>query len=463
MAEMRTYYDTLQVSRAASESVIKAAYRTLSQRYHPDKHPQRQEWANDQMKRLNEAYAVLSDSGRRAGYDAALEDAQKQARNPQEPRQGSKESTESSPRRRGGARDPAEFSSDQPSSSAQDHRWHDDGKDQTRSAPRYSAVVDVLNGLTARIESHNQKYEHLNIWGGRAVWAFLLIYCSYELARKTANKVVPGFEKIGIVDALAWPGFWGMLVPSAAALSITGAIFWTAAWILRKPPRSRVSAATIGLFIGFAVLLFGEVIGKDRARRAAQGTEVVESSARSAGPSIQADHAADSVVLNRERASLRLRHPVINPQMREYSLEADRWVDGQISKYAQQGSPPSAAVRQAEADLKAALEEQAVQTRRLQEQQQQSAANYMPPSSEEKLTMDMACNEFQLSGNIVGYRSCVERQQALHRATGTTPSYSDLSSDEAITIQMACDSQQLSGDLAGYKSCIRAQLSKIGR
>jgi len=61
-------YELLQVSPRASLGVIQAAYRVLARAYHPD--------VNDGpetvrvMRRLNAAYAVLSDSRRRARYDA---------------------------------------------------------------------------------------------------------------------------------------------------------------------------------------------------------------------------------------------------------------------------------------------------------------------------------------------------------------------------------------------------------
>jgi curved DNA-binding protein CbpA len=61
-------YELLQVSPRASEGVIQAAYRVLARAYHPD--------VNDGpdtvrvMRRLNAAYAVISDPKRRARYDA---------------------------------------------------------------------------------------------------------------------------------------------------------------------------------------------------------------------------------------------------------------------------------------------------------------------------------------------------------------------------------------------------------
>ena len=94
---MKTYYDTLQVLRSADQAVIKGAYRSLSQKYHPDKNPEDPESANTNMQRLNEAYAVLSDEKRRANYDNALEetesDLERETRNTPGPSSKSPRST----------------------------------------------------------------------------------------------------------------------------------------------------------------------------------------------------------------------------------------------------------------------------------------------------------------------------------------------------------------------------------
>ena len=68
---IRTYYDDLQVSRGANEVVIKASYKALAQKYHPDKNPGDSS-AEAMMKDINEAYGVLSDPDARARYDASI-------------------------------------------------------------------------------------------------------------------------------------------------------------------------------------------------------------------------------------------------------------------------------------------------------------------------------------------------------------------------------------------------------
>lgn len=65
--QFQDYYQALGVSREASAEDIKKAFRKLARKYHPDvsKEPD----AEQRMKEVNEAYAVLSDPQRRAAYD----------------------------------------------------------------------------------------------------------------------------------------------------------------------------------------------------------------------------------------------------------------------------------------------------------------------------------------------------------------------------------------------------------
>lgn len=66
-----THYDVLEVSPRASDAVIRAAYKSLMQRYHPDKNPGNAEAARHATM-VVQAYEVLSDAGQRAAYDREL-------------------------------------------------------------------------------------------------------------------------------------------------------------------------------------------------------------------------------------------------------------------------------------------------------------------------------------------------------------------------------------------------------
>lgn len=65
---MADYYELLGVSRGTDAGGIKTAYRKLALKYHPDRNPGDNE-AEETFKRLNEAYAVLSDPEKRDRYD----------------------------------------------------------------------------------------------------------------------------------------------------------------------------------------------------------------------------------------------------------------------------------------------------------------------------------------------------------------------------------------------------------
>ena len=65
-------YEILGVSPQAEDIVIRAAYRALAQRYHPDKSAEPKELAAARMRAIQEAYQVLSDPVSRAAYDASL-------------------------------------------------------------------------------------------------------------------------------------------------------------------------------------------------------------------------------------------------------------------------------------------------------------------------------------------------------------------------------------------------------
>ena len=68
MSQKRDYYEVLGLSKNASESEIKKAYRKLALKYHPDKNQDDAD-AEERFKEAAEAYEVLSNGDKKARYD----------------------------------------------------------------------------------------------------------------------------------------------------------------------------------------------------------------------------------------------------------------------------------------------------------------------------------------------------------------------------------------------------------
>lgn len=63
------YYEILEIKEDASEEVIKAAYKALAKKYHPDNCVGNTPEYEEKLKLINEAYAILSDTEKRKKYD----------------------------------------------------------------------------------------------------------------------------------------------------------------------------------------------------------------------------------------------------------------------------------------------------------------------------------------------------------------------------------------------------------
>ena len=70
MSNSKDYYELLGVSKNASDSDIKKAYRNLAREHHPDMVKDSDKAASEKkFKEINEAYQVLSDPQKRKQYD----------------------------------------------------------------------------------------------------------------------------------------------------------------------------------------------------------------------------------------------------------------------------------------------------------------------------------------------------------------------------------------------------------
>lgn len=106
----KSFYEILQVDPLAELEVIKAAFKVLAQKYHPDRSQHSD--SENFMKSLNQAYAVLSDPEQRKKYDQELHSSNKKYKSDtdNETRKSSKNSRSFSEEERG-AESSSEYSS----------------------------------------------------------------------------------------------------------------------------------------------------------------------------------------------------------------------------------------------------------------------------------------------------------------------------------------------------------------
>lgn len=64
-----SHYETLGVAKDATQDDIKAAYRKLAKKWHPDVNPDSKDEAEKKFKDIGEAYEILGDEAKRADYD----------------------------------------------------------------------------------------------------------------------------------------------------------------------------------------------------------------------------------------------------------------------------------------------------------------------------------------------------------------------------------------------------------
>ena len=76
-----TYYDILEISERASQEVIRMAYKALCKKYHPDVYQGDKSYAEEQIKKINEAYDILSDVEKRREYDNSLKKQNNEKKN----------------------------------------------------------------------------------------------------------------------------------------------------------------------------------------------------------------------------------------------------------------------------------------------------------------------------------------------------------------------------------------------
>lgn len=209
-----THYDVLQVRRDASAEVIRAAYRALAQKWHPDRNGDAT--ATAKFQEIEAAYRVLSDPDQRAKYDAEILDgARHSAAAPARGQGGSAEhnARPNPPRPPPSNRPAGGFGTDA-------HHFDAQMKAAKRSLAWGFAVVAI--GLLITLGTYSSASSS---GGGRYVvaWGALLIgtlkimggIVALTGARSRGHPWRPWLLALGTVS-IAGLASWGLLAPSTS-------------------------------------------------------------------------------------------------------------------------------------------------------------------------------------------------------------------------------------------------------
>ncbi|MBE0436539.1 MAG: DnaJ domain-containing protein [Methylomicrobium sp.] len=80
MSNYRTHYDNLKVARNAPDAVIRAAYKALMQKYHPDKFEGTEQEALRIAKIIKQSFDALIDPVKRAEHDRWIDEKEAEAK-----------------------------------------------------------------------------------------------------------------------------------------------------------------------------------------------------------------------------------------------------------------------------------------------------------------------------------------------------------------------------------------------
>ena len=166
MKKFRTHYDNLQVSQLASDIVIRAAFRGLSQKYHPDKNLDDVQNSERVMKIINEAYTVLSNPKSRKEHDEWIKLNINLYSEPQ-PKQTKKTKEAKEAREAREAREASnEFNDYSESSNRKTNKHEFDFEPKNRSKANYSnagrsnktrSIFDDIEAETVKETNHNNE------------------------------------------------------------------------------------------------------------------------------------------------------------------------------------------------------------------------------------------------------------------------------------------------------------------
>ncbi|MBY0243620.1 MAG: J domain-containing protein [Burkholderiaceae bacterium] len=241
MSKFQTHYDNLQVGRNAEEEIIRAAYRTLSQKYHPDKNLDAPELANKRMKLINRAYEVLNDPARRAEHDAWIRANETEELDRQ---------TAETAREQDLSRMTAESNKARVAKRRSTLPVPREGHEASRpTVPLWQQAIDRtgVTGVTKTAAGTTS-----GEWNGLHFIHVLLLCLVYgwwhALTSPIGGRLL--YDKAPFLGLLFDMGAWGLALAPAMILMVVVSIGWVVGWLVRP---WRTNASWIALLLGLVV------------------------------------------------------------------------------------------------------------------------------------------------------------------------------------------------------------------
>lgn len=213
------YYEILEITEKASQEVIKAAYRALAKKYHPDSYNGTESERQKNMVLINEAYDVLSNTQKRRAYDLKLK-SQKDNKDEFQEEKSTEfkqndayykdSSTESV--QKNGQNKCSQGEPEEASTKAEHHSHNIDYEDSEEAggSGRFGRIIQGIGREIAKtIQENNREIENAYLDG--------ISMDDYFLVRKF--KQAKGYKRIGYAKALEEKGLLerdcdGKLVPT---------------------------------------------------------------------------------------------------------------------------------------------------------------------------------------------------------------------------------------------------------
>lgn len=152
-------------------------------------------------------------------------------------------------------------------------------------------------------------------------------------------------------------------------------------------------------------------------------------------------------------------HPELNPDHIKFRSDLLNEAAKRLTAFKKQGYTPTESLKLAVTSME--RENAFIPIARSSVVTQQTATHEL--SIGEETTINMACGQYQMNGDVEPYQLCIREQTNRARSGSALPTMNHLTIGEQTTIMMACGDHQMVGNIDAYQSCIRTTVLRASR